>query len=442
MSTEKLQVPDPPGSLEVVVLYGPLEVCRHPAVMVPLFLADCAVTCCVLLCLAGTHLSFAKQQPRPAPVAVTDCPTTLGPGAYHRSGPLPATNTGQHLLAGHSATAASHAPDFSKGSPRPCSSPAYSTRTGAAPTAAATAALPGLWGWAADKTGYIDMMESLESTMAAPDIEQQVQAPTALVTPPAAAMSTTVSTDQQPGHNVLQLGERPSSRAALVYARSQRTDSLMQHEDQADDYCSHSSSSSSRRPRPVSAAANFGAHAAAAAISTDSPSHPHQLLHQPRVRPPSALHVRQRPATAQAAVLPGKLGKVAAHTAIPSTGNLDSFLLQQSQHIIEPCSRTGVLGLQELQRYSSTGLAGRVKGGTFSTSSRAAAAKVLRAMSASHVTPPASVAVLQQGTELAYDPNTEAQAHMRRPPGWKLPPNRVASSRKWAQRAAQAAMQL
>eukprot|EP00775_Hariotina_reticulata_P005638 gene5638-5877_t len=126
----------------------------------------------------------------------------------------------------------------------------------------------------------------------------------------------------------------------------------------------------------------------------------------------------------------------------------DTHYREGYDHLTRPSSRgpvadrTGVLGLQELQRYSSTGLAGRVKGGRFSTGSRAAAAKVLRAMSASHVTPPASVAVLQPGTELAYDPNTDVQAHMRRSPGWTLPPNRVASSKKWAQLAAQAAMQI
>lgn len=42
---------------------------------------------------------------------------------------------------------------------------------------------------------------------------------------------------------------------------------------------------------------------------------------------------------------------------------------------------------------------------------------------------------------LLYEPKPEAQGHMHRAPGWSLPPNRVATSKKWAMLAAQAALQ-
>lgn len=92
-------------------------------------------------------------------------------------------------------------------------------------------------------------------------------------------------------------------------------------------------------------------------------------------------------------------------------------------------SRGCVLGPVELQRFSSTGLAARVKGGSFSTCSREGGASASGASSAA------------AGTELLYEPKPEAQGHMHRSPGWSLPPNRVETSKKWARLAAQATLQ-
>jgi hypothetical protein len=100
-----------------------------------------------------------------------------------------------------------------------------------------------------------------------------------------------------------------------------------------------------------------------------------------------------------------------------------------------------MLGLHQVAALGSMGLAPRVKGGSWSMNSRAAAARVMRAMSVGSVIPPASVAVLQPGTELAYDPNPEVLGHMHKTPAWSMPPNRNATSNKWAQAALKAGLQ-
>jgi hypothetical protein len=89
-------------------------------------------------------------------------------------------------------------------------------------------------------------------------------------------------------------------------------------------------------------------------------------------------------------------------------------------------SGTDGLGVAELARFNSTGFAHRVKGGKFTEVSREGAA---------------AAAAAPALTELLYEPNPEVQGHMHRAPGWLLPPNRVATSKKWAQLAAQAALQ-
>jgi hypothetical protein len=100
-----------------------------------------------------------------------------------------------------------------------------------------------------------------------------------------------------------------------------------------------------------------------------------------------------------------------------------------------------MLGLHQVAALGSMGFAPRVKGGSWSMNSRAAAARVMRAMSVGSVIPPASVAVLQPGTELAYDPNPEVLGHMHKTPAWPMPPNRTATSKKWAQAALKAGLQ-
>ncbi|WIA28907.1 hypothetical protein OEZ86_011431 [Tetradesmus obliquus] len=49
--------------------------------------------------------------------------------------------------------------------------------------------------------------------------------------------------------------------------------------------------------------------------------------------------------------------------------------------------------------------------------------------------------VLQPGTELAYEPNPEVLGHMHKTPAWSMPPNRTATSKKWAQAAMKAGLQ-
>jgi hypothetical protein len=100
-----------------------------------------------------------------------------------------------------------------------------------------------------------------------------------------------------------------------------------------------------------------------------------------------------------------------------------------------------MLGLQQVAAFGSMGFAPRVKGGCWSTNSRAAAARVMRAMSVGSIIPPACVAVLQPGTELAYEPNPEVLGHMHKTPAWSLPLNRTATSKKWAQAALKAGLQ-
>jgi len=94
-------------------------------------------------------------------------------------------------------------------------------------------------------------------------------------------------------------------------------------------------------------------------------------------------------------------------------------------------SKGCVLGPVELQRFSSSGFATRVRGGSFSTCSREGAAAASGAEAGSAAA----------GTELLYEPKPESQGHMHRSPGWSLPPNRVETSKKWARLAAQAALQ-
>lgn len=83
-----------------------------------------------------------------------------------------------------------------------------------------------------------------------------------------------------------------------------------------------------------------------------------------------------------------------------------------------------------LQRYTSTGLAARVPGGKFSQSGRDGAAGT-----------GSTAAAAAAASELLYEPRPEVQGHMRRAPGWSLPPNTVETSRKWARMAAQAMLQ-
>lgn len=88
-------------------------------------------------------------------------------------------------------------------------------------------------------------------------------------------------------------------------------------------------------------------------------------------------------------------------------------------------------------KFSSTGLAKRVQGGAFSTSTRGIMAYAMRVMSDNKVIPPATVAV-RTATDLTYDYDYTKESHRARAPSWNLPPNRNELSQRWVQTAATA----
>lgn len=92
----------------------------------------------------------------------------------------------------------------------------------------------------------------------------------------------------------------------------------------------------------------------------------------------------------------------------------------------------GGLSPRRLHLLSSTGLAARVHGGTF-------APKRQRLLLPCRM-PEGSGGTASKDTT-SEQPPLEVLGHVRRAPNWRLPPNRVATSRKWALAAAQAALQ-
>lgn len=231
---------------------------------------------------------------------------------------------------------------------------------------------------------------------------------------------------------------RPSS-AALAYARGQRGTVLVVPADAADDSW-------------------LTAAAATCSNGQDHLRHQHQHQHQQPLD-----YNQQRAARGRSEGRPATAGPCLVHTGRPHT----------TSNTLRPCSgrspgpqRSGVrpgtavmaaaeqrqrqcvssrpqssataaagermLGASELQRFSSTGLAARVKGGKFSACSRQAAAAAASAGGGGGS---------RATSELLYQPKPEVQGHMQRAPGWSLPPNVVETSKKWRELAAHAALQ-
>ena len=95
------------------------------------------------------------------------------------------------------------------------------------------------------------------------------------------------------------------------------------------------------------------------------------------------------------------------------------------------------IGLEQMQRYNSAGLARRVPGGCMSQTTRAAGTMALRVMATDGVIPPASGPLrMGQGADTTYEPDDLVQGHRHRTPAWSLPPNRTALSKQWISTAA------
>ncbi|KAF5842234.1 hypothetical protein DUNSADRAFT_8633 [Dunaliella salina] len=99
------------------------------------------------------------------------------------------------------------------------------------------------------------------------------------------------------------------------------------------------------------------------------------------------------------------------------------------------------LGPEHLARYSSTGLAKAIPGGSFSRTTRAQEVQAMRAASDGKIIPPASAPLQKirpmQAVDVVYEaPDPTVEGSHPRAPAWKLPPNRVAASRQWISAAA------
>lgn len=247
-----------------------------------------------------------------------------------------------------------------------------------------------------------------------------------------------------------QAGSRPSSgisrtgplSAALAYVRGQRGTVLVQPDDGDDAWLMgdtrHTASPSSRiqqqqqqvlqqlqRPSTVGPRQAAAAAAAAATQYRGRPFSAGPLLSgaQPRPRPYSS---SRRPGLHPPSTT-GRSGSPVMQRPQHSRGVVQTAPAQQHSPARGTISSgTDGLGVAELERFNSTGFARRVKGGKFSEVSREGAA---------------AAAAAPAVTELLYEPIPEVQGHMHRAPGWSLPPNRVATSKKWARLAAQAALQ-
>mmetsp|Transcript_22207 Transcript_22207/g.48492 ORF Transcript_22207/g.48492 Transcript_22207/m.48492 type:complete len:717 (+) Transcript_22207:152-2302(+) len=95
------------------------------------------------------------------------------------------------------------------------------------------------------------------------------------------------------------------------------------------------------------------------------------------------------------------------------------------------------LGPEDLEKFSSAGLAKKVPGGRFTHTTRAGETSGMRVMSKDGVTPPASGPLrMGAGADALYLPDDTVQGHRPRSPSWQLPPNRTALSKGWVSAAA------
>ncbi|GAX75907.1 hypothetical protein CEUSTIGMA_g3350.t1 [Chlamydomonas eustigma] len=113
-------------------------------------------------------------------------------------------------------------------------------------------------------------------------------------------------------------------------------------------------------------------------------------------------------------------------------GEVSALLGQMKRHEgIQP------LGYQEMEKFSSAGLARRIPGGRISTATRETETKGMRAMSRDGIIPPASGPLrMGAGADVVYKPDDSVQAHRIRSPAWRLPTNRHEGSKSWIASAA------
>lgn len=342
------------------------------------------------------------------------------------------------MPAGHKDSSTHGVLEFSKYSSRPGTAAAGVEGAGGggglfAGPGSAAADWPGLWGWSAAADGCASQTGRFTSVFATDTLAVQQEA----------VQIQAAQAVQQV--NAVHCKQRPSSRDALAFMRRQCLTDL------AADAC------------PDSALWDSAAEAAGAGILVDAiPQQRQQHFTRRQQHMPSSACQRHRPTAAggrpasAGAVLvsvaaaagteslhitPGSFRGCAAARSFTRQAASSSAAVRPSSNSRTKPVTSNAAEPGDRRVYSSTGFAARIKGGTWSTSTRAAASKVLRAMSVGSVIPPASVAVLQPGTELSYDPNPEALGHIHRSPGWKLPANRTAASSKWGQLAAKAGLQ-
>uniref|UniRef100_A0A7S3QXA0 Uncharacterized protein n=2 Tax=Dunaliella tertiolecta TaxID=3047 RepID=A0A7S3QXA0_DUNTE len=111
------------------------------------------------------------------------------------------------------------------------------------------------------------------------------------------------------------------------------------------------------------------------------------------------------------------------------------------QHQQQSPRAVSSLGPEHLARYSSSGLAKPIPGGSFSRTTRAQEVQAMRAAADGKIIPPASAPLQKirpmQAADVIYEtPDPTVQGSHPRAPAWKLPPNRVAASRQWISAAA------
>lgn len=384
-------------------------------------LSDARVTPSVTVCpLQNTNTTtttitvrFSKQTPRPAPAAITCSPAALGPGAYFRSHAAAVTtscaNTSCNCSCGLSHSH-NHRP-----STAPCRGHA---------AAVAVCCPGGQRGTAAEGESCVRTRPS----SAALDYARG-QRGTVLVPPAAAAGADADSWSPDTS--------AAASGAGLIACSSQQQQPAEQQQQQQQQLVRFPLRMRSRQQSPAAAA--MAAHAPLHSLRPQSAGPllmgaavravaVHPSAHNSSTRPCSGAQLRRPVSSSTAGVCWGPRGTAAAAAAgghrpnRPAASAADGGGSRNSSSGGDCIIRAGDAG-----RFSSAGLADRVKGGRFSTSRRDGAAVGGGAATGS--------------SELLYQPRPEVQGHMHRAPGWTLPPNSVDISKKWARLAAHAALQ-
>ncbi len=233
---------------------------------------------------------------------------------------------------------------------------------------------------------------------------------------------------------------RPTSAAALSFAREQWADNLLRQDDQ-------------RVLAGEEAVADAVVKAAAAAVAVSA------TAQQQRQRPPSAMRPPKPPHQRCSTAPAGGSSRVATDASWrlhqqgrgallpPSLTAAEAAVDVLAPPDVEPPALSQQPGPRHHRQQRPASAAAKATGGAtggagaFSRTTRAEAARGLRAMAASGVIPPAAVAVRTSEAELLYDPDLSVLAHVRRAPATRLPPNLAALSRKWARAAARAVLE-